>query len=153
MKFLFLAQALESWHRQISCEVAVEQAEFDELVNTLVQYCPQSRQRWLRDRLLHANELSLRQRLTRLVRPFSRWFGNSKSRERFVRRVVATRNYRTHLTTELEQDAAKGDDLILLYGKLEALFRLLLLQEIGFRESVIDEIIEANQRLRTALNS
>ena len=146
-KVLWLSQALESWHRTISSDLAVSQAEFDELMLTLLQNCPEQRRDWLQRRLQHANELSLSQRLTKLVQPFSRWLGNSRRRERFVQLVVATRNYRTHLTKDLEQGAAKGDDLILLHNKLRALFQLLLLQAIGFREEVIDEIVEANYRL------
>ena len=150
-KVLWLSQALESWHRTISSDLAVTQAEFEELMSTLLQNCPEQRRDWLRNRLKHANELSLRRRMTKLVQQFSRWFGNYKRREGFVRLVVATRDYQTHLTKDLEQDAAKGDDLILLYNKLRALFQLLLLQAIGFREEVIDKIVEANARLGTTL--
>ena len=150
-KVLWLIQALESWHRRSSDEVAIERAEFKQLMMTLTEACPDDKRNWLKERLQHAYELSLSARLHILIDPFERWFGNTQSRKQFVRRVVDTRNYLTHYSSESKRGAAQGIDLLPLYAKLEALFQLQLLRLVGFSDAVIDEVVRDNQRLSNSL--
>ena len=106
----------------------------------------------MRQKLWYANEPSLRARIKKLIRPFGRWFGNRKTREALLNRVVATRNYLTHYDEESTKERAEGGkDLYEVYRKMKALFQLVTLQYIGFDEEAIDRIVENNSALSETL--
>lgn len=141
-KFLSLAQGLETYHRRTSDATCMGEAEFRDLVDCLLEQCPEKRKEWLKGRLKYCNELSLARRLKEIIEPFKKHFGNSKDRERFVRNVVDTRNYLTHYDDFLKMQACSGTELFTLYQKLEACFQLVLLQVLGFSNDDIEHILE-----------
>lgn len=147
-KFLALAQGLETYHRRTSNETAREESEFRSMVASLLWSCPKQNRRWLRGRLLHGNEINLGQRIKRIIEPYKSFLGNSKQRNKFIRGVVNTRNYLTHYSERLEKDAAKGSELWGLCQKMEAVFQLHLLQQLGFEESDIQRILSNNYKLK-----
>ena len=65
-KFLTLAQGLETYHRGTSNEKVMNEAEFEGLVENLLNQCPEERKEWLERKLKHGNEVSLRKRIKRL---------------------------------------------------------------------------------------
>ena len=131
-KFLSLVQGLEAFHRQISDEKQMREAEFRNLADILIKACPDGKQTWLIDRLRYGNELSLRQRIKRIIEPNHKMIGSKKARNELIDRIVNTRNYLTHYDSALEPRVAKGENLEMLCLKMESLFRLELLQLIGF---------------------
>ena len=133
-KFLSLVQGLEAFHRQISDEKQMDEAEFENLVNTLIEACPEGKRTWLMDRLRYGNELRLRQRMKRIIEPYHKVIGSKKARNELINSIVNTRNYLTHYDSALEPRVAKGENLEMLCHKMESLFRLELLQLIGFNE-------------------
>ena len=100
------------------------------------------------DKLRYANEVGLSRRIKDIVRNFSRIFGGSREIEKFVRSVVATRNYLTHYDKSLESEASKGGDLLVLCGKIEVLFQLYFLKLIGMDDSKIRYIAENSDNIR-----
>ena len=122
--------------------------EFRSMVATLLWSCPKQNRKWLRGRLLHGNEINLGQRIKRIIEPYKSFIGNSKQRNKFIRGVVNTRNYLTHYSEELENDAVKGSELWGLCQKMEAVFQLHLLQQLGFEESDIQRILSNNYKLK-----
>ena len=151
-KVLWLTQALETLHRRSSSEKRSPEEEFDSLYHSLLENCPMNRRAWLKEELRYANELSLRQRIKRLLIPFENWFGVRKRREAFVNTVCDTRNYFTHYDeTNTKDRAITGHELFELHGKLEALFQLHLLKLIGLDDSAIDSIVKGNRVLRRKL--
>ena len=147
-RFLSLVQGLEIYHRRISNEKEMDEAEFEQLVENLIKQCPQGREKWLEGRLRYGNEVSLRKRITRLIEPFKDLFGNKGKRKKLVNRIVDTRNNLTHHHLEREDI----DDLWVLCQKMEALFQLLFLQMIGFGQEEIRSIAWNCQEFRQTLS-
>ena len=124
--------------------MAVE--EFNAIRDSLLSQCPPNRRGWLKARLIYDNELSLRQRLKRLIVPFRRWFGNIRNREAFVGKVVDMRNYLTHYDQSLVDSAANRQELFELCEKLDGLVQLNLLKNVGFQDDDIESIVRDPHR-------
>lgn len=151
-RFLALAQGLETYHRRTSSESLMDRVEFRKLVANILCLAPKEYRKWLRGRLLHGNEINLGQRIKRIVEPYKTYLGNSKERNKIIRGIVNTRNYLTHYSDELEDESAKGVDLWVLCQKMEAIFQLHLLQQLGFTESEIQGILTNNYKLKQKFN-
>lgn len=152
VRFLQLAQGIEALHRRGSPKSKMmSENMFKEIQAMLSECCPPEHRHWLEGRLRFGNEPTLAKRLDEMIRPFKCWFGNHDKRKGFIREVVDTRNYFTHLSEELEGKEAKGQELLVLYEKLEALFQLHLLRLVGFQADGIDSIIRSNYPLRRKL--
>ena len=147
-KFLALAQALETYHRRTSDETLKDEAEFRAMIASILWNCPKQHRIWLHGRLYHGNEINLGQRIKRIIEPYKSYIGNSKQRNKFIRGVVNTRNYLTHYSESLEKDALKGQELWSLCQKMEAVFQLHLLQQLGFEESDIQRLLSNNYKLK-----
>ena len=151
VEFLQRAQGIETLHRRSHHSTEMPQDEFRELLDSVLRTCPIDRRTWLRGKLHYSNEFSLRQRLEAMTGPFQHFFGASKARKAFIRKVVDTRNYLTHYDSELESRAATGQDLWELTMKLEALFQLHLLQIVGLDTDRIDSIVQGHSSLKRRL--
>lgn len=154
-KVLWLAQALETFHRKSSQETEMSEDEFRNLIDLVIESCPDDKRDWVHDSLRYANELRFRRRLRRLIEPFRQWFGvNSREREAFINTVCDTRNYLTHYEEATTKNrAAEPEELFVLHEKMEALFQLHLLMLIGLDEPSIDSLIQNNSRIRRKLGS
>ena len=153
-RVLWLAQALESLHRRTSQETEMPDAEFKSRIDEIAQNCPSDIQKWVRDKLLYANQLSFRTRIDRLVDPFATWFGRDDiERQYFVNRVRNTRNYLTHYGQRPRKNTATNPtELFALHQKMEALLQFHLLNLIGFDQQWIASLVERNVRLRRKVN-
>ena len=149
VKCLHLAQGIEALHRKRHPEYHVmPESEFKTTTSMLLECCPPERREWLEGTLRHANEPALGQRVKEMIKPFKRWFGNSKERSRFVRKVVNTRNYYTHFTGEREGRAATSMELSALHDKLDVIFQLSLLRLIEFGDNHICSLLQDKDSLR-----
>lgn len=131
-KFVSLIQGIEAFHRRSSDEKQMHENEFKDLVDSLIKACPDDKQSWLKDRLNYGNELSLRQRMNRIIQPYRQIIGSKRARKDLIDVIVNTRNYLTHYDSDLESKTAEGEDLEDLCHRIELLFQLELLQLIGF---------------------
>ena len=145
--FLTLAQALEAFHRRTSDEMHMDEDEFEEIRKTLVNKCPKKERNWFAQKLNYANELTLKNRLQRMIKPFNDFMGGAYS-PKLIDSIKDTRNYLTHYDPRLEQKAAKGQSLEFLLHKMNALFRLHFLKLIGFDEQEIGSIVGKCSSLR-----
>ena len=147
-KFLSLAQGIETLHRRNSQETQMPEEEFSTLKDKILKAIPNQKQNeWIKTKLEYANELSLRKRIKQMIEPFKDLFGNAGKRNSFISKVVVTRNYLTHYDSNLESEAAHGEELWKLYRKLEALFQLHFLQLIGMDIESIKSIAKENKDL------
>ena len=148
VKFLTLAQGLEVYHRRISSDDApVEMGEvklkYKELVQGLIEQYPGGEDRkWLEGKLEHLNDVTLGKRIKELINPFKEILGNSKERGKLAYKITVTRNYLTHRDPDLEPEAAKGRDLLVLCLKMELLFELHFLKLTGFTPGRIKSIAD-----------
>ena len=131
VKFLFYAQSLEVLHRRISNKTAMPDEEFQSVVDSMLETVPENRKKHFIRKLAHANELSLNQRLKRLLEELSELYGiSSRDRNSFARKVVVTRNYLTHYDKSDKNKAANTQELFDLTRKLKSLLQLHFLQLI-----------------------
>lgn len=137
--FITLTQGLEAYHRRISDEKQMNDDDFKELVANLVEQCPDEKREWLKGRLAYGNELSLRQRLKRLIEPFKDVFGNKEKRKALIDKIVYIRNNLTHY--DPSSVSADIDEIWSLCIKIELLFQLHFLLLIGFSEEEIGSIV------------
>ena len=149
--FLSLIQGIETLHRRNSQETKRPNEEFEQLRNRIFENVPEDAKKWLEEKLKYANELSLRQRLRRMIKPFERFFGNKGEQDSFISKVVNTRNYLTHYDDSLARQAADENDLWMLYRKLEALFQLHFLRLVGMENESIISIVRQNTALKDKL--
>ena len=150
-KVLALAQGLETYHRRTSDETRMDQDNFESLIQPLRDLCPEEHRNWFSERLKHGNELSLSKRMQRIIEPFKQFIGDKDQRAKLIRNIVDTRNYLTHHNESLKSKTASGDKLFRLYRKMEAIFQLRLLQELGFTQTEIESILDKSYRLRKKL--
>lgn len=141
-KFLALAQGLETYHRRTSDEKLMSSEEFESLLSTIRENCPEQSLDWLNRRLVYGNEISLSKRLKRIIEPFKDKLGSSKERSKLLRKIVDTRNYLTHYNEDLEDNSADGVELFILCQKMEIIFQLHFLKVLGFDNKDIDSVIE-----------
>lgn len=139
VRFLRLAQGIETLHRRSSQDTEMPEDEFNELKQSIIESCPAEKKQWLERELKYANELSLRQRIKAMIQPFQPWFGCQKESRRLVNLVVDTRNYLTHYDSELAIRDSYVGGLWYLCEKLEALFQLHFLRLIGIDPKPIVE--------------
>ena len=152
IRFLWMTQALESFHRANSEDTTLPKPQFVNIVEDILNAVPDQHRGWIEQRLRYANEPSLRARLKKLLEPFNQLFGNKKERALLVSRIVDTRNYLTHYDKSTTNDRVDGtQELYEVYAKLQALFQLLILQHLGFGEESINRMVEENSALREKL--
>lgn len=152
-RFLALVQGLETYHRRTSNETQMDHTEFRNLESHLIEACPEQHREWLTGKLRFANEITLSKRIKRIIEPFKSRFGNGQTRNKLVRDIVDTRNYYTHYNPDLKSNAAQKKELLILCQKLEVLFQLQLLKEIGFTHEEIELILDKHYKLKQRLVS
>ncbi len=152
-KFLALVQGLESYHRRTSDEKLMDPCEFDSLVSSIIEKCPNEHASWLQGRLMHGNEISLSTRIKLIIEPFKSHLGNNRERTRLLRKIVDTRNYLTHYSENLKDNAAEGQELWDLCQKIEAILQLHFLKVLGFSKEEIDNVIENSYPLKKKLTN
>ncbi|AUZ57769.1 hypothetical protein PRJ_1148 [Pseudomonas sp. XWY-1] len=150
-KFLALAQGLETYHRRTSSETLMEPGDFEALVAGIIKDCPGEHVGWLSGRLMHGNEINLGKRLKRIVEPFKNHLGKRDQRTKILRKIVDTRNYLTHYSENLKEEAATGRDLWVLCQKMEAIFSLHFLKVIGFTDEEINGVVKNSHPLNKKL--
>lgn len=151
-RFLALAQGLETYHRRTSSDdTLMEDGQYQSLVESILSLVPKAHIEWLKGRLRYGNEISLAKRIKRIIDPYESYLGSNRERSRLIRKLVDTRNYLTHYSEELEKRAAKENALYTLCLKMEAIFQLHLLQQIGFSEAEIKTILSMNHKLKQKL--
>ena len=150
-KFIALAQVLEIFHRNTSNESMMSEREYEELVEKLMDSCPQVHKDWLEQKLRHANEPNLRRRIDRIIEPFKDKIGNKKEIAAYVNNIVNTRNYLTHYSQALGRKPVSASEMLDLSHKMDGIFILHLLKELDFNASAIERIAKENYRLRSML--
>ena len=151
MQFLALAQALEAFHLRTSDEKHMNKAECKEICKKMIEACPEEHRDWFRPKLQRANELTLQNRIEKLIEPFDCLIDDAR-RPQLIKHIKNTRNYLTHYDPKLESKAAKGEVLKFICLKMNALFRLQFLKLIDFDEQEIDDIVDKCTYLKRDCN-
>ena len=150
-KFLALTQALETYHRRTSIETYTSKKDYKDLLNEIKSKCPENHKKWLAGRLDNGNEISLRERLNRIVESFKSNIGTDDEVELIIKLIVYTRNYLTHYNPKLENKAASGQNLWNLCQKMEAILQLHLLKALGFNDAEISSVLDNTYKFKNKL--
>jgi ApeA N-terminal domain 1 len=147
VRFLVLAQAVETYDYRRRDATDLPAAEHEERVHLILSGAPEQYREWLQTRLQRSNELSLRKRIRDVLNecPAVRdkiVGATSRERDHFISLFVDSRNYYTHYNPELEKRAATGAALFLLTIQLQAIIEMSMLRELGFTGRSIDQIID-----------
>lgn len=145
-RFLGLIQAVESYHRRVMPTTDLPEEEHERRKEEILEAVPDHHRDWLGGKLEYSNEPGLGRRIKEVIRKYPESLypiagGNKKKREKFVRKVVDTRNYRTHFDEKLEDRAAWGEELYRISQKLKLVLEVCLMGEIGFEDDQIRELL------------
>jgi hypothetical protein len=154
LTFLSLAQALESYHSRTSDNQVMTDESFRGLLSPIldiIRKIPQSKLRQhFTSRAEHMHRKTLRMRINELFVKHDKLFSlfiNNKNK--FIEKVVNTRNYYTHYDKNSEKRAAKVLELPFLSDKLRFMLIVILLKEIGFDDKVTEQALREYMRFTT----
>ena len=148
-----LAQALETFDRNVNGSVLMTKGEFDPIKKALIDAIPKDAPDTIRgsihDRLSHAYEFTFSQRIGRLLALFDETLldllGIDPST--FPAAVSKARNAFTHWSQDSAKPMLSGADLSNLTSKLKAFTRLVLLSHLGVPPGAIVERMIQNRYL------
>lgn len=153
-RYLSLIQAVEAFSRATTTSAYVPPQQYEAIRAALAQAIPPDTPPDLRsslqNRIRYGNEYSLRKRLNELLRSLEQdTLGLiCRDRQTHVEKVVATRNYLTHYTSELRDQAWHDDKLFHACQSLTVLLAILLFKEIGFGEQRIRDLMNGHSATR-----
>jgi ApeA N-terminal domain 1 len=144
--FLFLAQALEVYHRKSSNfqNQVQSKADFRARKKKIVDRVPDEKE-WLKEKLAHANEKTLAKRLDELTgqhkEDVAKFIDDTKA---FADTIRHTRNHYTHYGTEGKgmEKVAKGIQLMDLSAKMQTLLEICIFADLGISGAPIDRMIQ-----------
>jgi len=146
--FLFLAQALEVYHRSQPAKFAQaleSKAEFRKRLARLTKDASKPDAKWLRAALAFANSPTLNTRLLEIFhekRPIlGDFIGNEKEFADLVRR---TRNHFTHWSENTKKPGriAGDDELFDLSFRLKVILQVCFLSDIGVPERIVKKLLD-----------
>ena len=154
VKFLAITQAAESYHRSLGDGFYMDEDDYKTAIKPFLSQMPTviqgGHRQSLKNRLKYGNELSLRKRLTEMLKRIPE---NVRSRiavdvSKFVGRVVDTRNYFTHYDHTSEQNALNGKDALVACERLRILVVANLLQDLGIKDEMLLSALERNREFQ-----
>lgn len=152
-RFLYLCQSIEILHRRMfPNEMIIPEQEFNDLKRKIMTSLPTNCPEFVQRKIESANQLSLRDRVKRMMNLFEDWFRGDEDGEEFAKRVSNTRNYLTHYHGRRNSRAADEQELWNLYNKLEILTTLYVLMLLGLdKNDIIPIVQETSSRLNQEL--
>lgn len=152
-RFLYLAQALEAYHRRMKDSFIMQPDKFDELVDSMIKGLSKKEASWIKKKLDYCNKPSFRKRISEIIKnmpePLHPIAGNITS---FDYRVASTRHYLTHYDAAGQKPAATGEALGDLANRLSLILAVVLMQEIGMSSENIVKQITMNGKFSRELS-
>jgi ApeA N-terminal domain 1 len=163
VKFLSLTQAIETYHRRLFDEKyqnddIYRAGLYSDLIKVLPKELDSDFKKSLEGRLKYGNEYSLRTRLRKVVESITDILDFSfvqlkQERTVFINRVVDTRNYWTHYSSELAEKAVQtGEERLILITQLQLLLEVCFLKDLGFDTDVVSKLIKRSYRYKLLKN-
>src|SRR5258706_2892436 len=151
VRFLSLAQAIETYHRRLfDGKYQVDDIYRVGLYNELVKVVPKELdsdfRKSLEGRLKYGNEYSLRTRLRKVIEGVTdildfNFIQSKPERATFINKVIDTRNYWTHYTSELAEKAVQtGEERLILITQLQLLLEVCFLNDLGFDTNITSDL-------------
>lgn len=149
-------QAIEAFHRKNYEGKLIDSEEFEsiksELNSFIDQHAPQNLKDKLKGSVNYGNEFTLKKRLVELSDTLSLesknlLFGDEKKVNKFLQKLVSTRNYLTHYDESGKSNIIDIDNRFYAIQRLKVFITLLLLKELGIPENLISNNIKGNNQL------
>lgn len=153
-QFLFLAQALEVYHRSNSSFVGYVEPKsvFRSRRDKIIALAPDEEKEWLKEKLCHANQKTLAERLDDILS------SNRLEAEklidnipRFAEAIRHTRNYHTHFEKEAKESNKVIHDIkemVKIVSQMEALLGICILKDLGITGAPIDRLISRHKSMK-----
>ncbi|WP_048186374.1 ApeA N-terminal domain 1-containing protein [Methanobacterium lacus] len=138
-QFLNVIMALEGYHRSRTDNIEIDKYLHNKRVESIIRVAPIEHEKWLESQLNYSNEPSLRARLLNILRPYSDVFRNMTRIESFIYKVVTNRNSLVHKDKNNNIDYGQ---LFYTTVILKIVFELYLLEDMGFKQEYIKQLIE-----------
>lgn len=142
VRFLLLAQALETYHRRAVGGMDLEEPEHQKRLETILSKTPDEHRSWLQEKLAFSNERSLRRRVKELYDRHRDALVDFAPKKTFVNSFVSTRNYLTHYNPSTEGQAASGEDLHTLSEQTRTLLECCLLSELDIPPADLTSMVQ-----------
>lgn len=147
--FLSIAQAVESYHRLKINTLKTSLKDHKERLKEIYDAIPEKHRDWLKEKLNHSHEPTLKDRLDELItihkgiiQPF---LCDANNINNLTKRIRDTRNYYTHYDQSLDGKYAKGSELFRLAQVLSFLLLSCLLNELGCTsERCVELVLRSN---------
>jgi len=153
VKFLAAVQAAESYHRALGTGLYMDQAVYDKAMCELLPRIPASIQGDHRispkNRLKYGNEYPLRKRLNDMLNRVPedlRLKIAAGDVNKFVGKVVDTRNYYTHYDHTARVHAFEAKDTFIAAERLRILLTAILLQDLDINDQDLLPTFQRNQK-------
>ena len=144
--FLNVVAAAEGYHRAAVRNEVLPRAEHKVRLASVIAAAPDEHRPWLKERLAHSNEPTLRERLVELHRRANGVVsGVLGSADAFADPVVGARNALTHRGTPHKAKEIPGRELFRLTEQIAFLLTACLMLDLGFVEL---EVVAATRRSR-----
>lgn len=146
-QFLLLAQALEAYHNRSQQFTSSIQSTPDfrrRLAAILDGMACQAERSWVKEKLQHANQKNLAQRLNDLI------LRNKTEVARFIRdpvdfanKIRHTRNYYTHFDEDLKRRGKVAEDknLVMISIWMSAILLISFFRDLGLSQAAIDRVV------------
>lgn len=156
-RFLLLAQALETYHRESYGGTYMTSEEYESIAKTLIEAIPDtvdnSHRNKLKGMISYGYEFSLRKRLrsictdiltdhTELIEAF---FGSVQN---FANQVTDTRNDLTHHPKKPSKKSLSENDMYAYVDKMQLLLQVCFLVELGLPSDKITNLTQSTQRFQ-----
>ncbi len=101
--FLFMVQAIETYHRRTHNNKCIDETEYNSKVQNIIQAIQsEDEKKWFSDMVKYSNEPNLRKRLKELFKENLFLVQNKKNRDSLIHKVCESRNYYTHFDKSKE---------------------------------------------------
>jgi|SRR5690606_33227827 len=147
-RFVDTAKAVEIFHRMTTSNQQQPEQDFNSRIDSILSRVSPEDRDWLRDKLLYANEPTLRARIKDLLTRHQTSYIIEKilNPKVFSHDVVNSRNYYTHFTKDLEKLALRGHELYQLNRSLMGLLITCLFCHLGIDGELLSSGLKWNLR-------
>lgn len=162
-KFINSVQTLEIFHRRFYEGAKIDQELYSDNTKKIKQFIienikDEEVKSFFLNKFNHGNEYNLGRRLKELINGLSQdvkifLIGNSENRDRFIQKVVETRNYLTHFDYTNKKMVLEEP-----IGKFYAAYRMkvilifIVLKELGLEEELIFKKVKEHRTMSTFLD-
>lgn len=147
-KFLSLAFALEAYVRKKMRTSELLKEEHRKRIKYIIDSIEKEDIKiWTEKKLVYSNELTLREKIYKIFEKFSGLADRLiPDWPDFAKQVADTRNYYVHREKPKNRKIVKGQELFILTERLKMLIEIILLNEIGFSNKDIVNLITRNRK-------